>query len=136
LPRDERRWRLRLYLACLGMGCPGDLSWAMALADSAVHENESVAILAGIPDAAIRSAVPNRMTSADRPNSGAALDEATSARALAQRGRASSGVSGVLAKPEPRSETAEEHWDRLLRESRARGHQPSRLTLRVPPGRS
>ena len=99
LPRDERRWRLRLYLACLGMGCPGDLSWAMALAHSAVHENESVAILAGIPDAAIRSAVPNRMTSADRPNSGAALDEATSARALAQRGRASSGVPGVLAKP-------------------------------------
>jgi hypothetical protein len=73
LPRDERRWRLRLYLACWGMGCPADLSWAMALEDSAAHVTESVAILAGIPDAAIRSAVRNRMTSADQPNGGTRL---------------------------------------------------------------
>ena len=138
LPRGERRWRLRLYLACWAMGCPADLSWAMALEDNPIHVTESLAILAGIPDAAIRSAVRNRMASADRPNVGTAVEEAASARALAHRGRASTGMAEVPAMTETRSqastpaETADEHWDPLLRESRARGQPPSRITLLVP----
>ena len=59
-----------------GMGCLADLSWAMALEDDPGHVTESTAILAGIPDAAIRSAVRNRLTSADRSNVANALGAA------------------------------------------------------------
>jgi hypothetical protein len=142
LPRDERRWRLRLYLACWGMGCPDGLSWAMALEDGVVHVAESLAILAGISDDAIRSSVLNRASTFARPTSDTTLDDAASPRSLAREGRAPSGVQGVEAKPDPTSqpaapdETVEGPWDRLLRESRARDQGPSRITLLVPPRRS
>jgi hypothetical protein len=142
LPRAERRWRLRLYLACWGMGCPDGLSWAMALEDGAAHVAESVAILARISDEAIRSAVLHRMNLSDRQTSNAALHDAASPLSLANEGRAPSGVQGVEAKPDPTSqpsaptETAKEPWDRLLRQSRERDQQPSRITFLVPPRRS
>ena len=38
--------------------------------------------------------------------------------------------------PSPRTETAQEFWDRLLEESRAQSGQPSRVTILVPPKRA
>jgi hypothetical protein len=57
---DERRWRLRLYLATWSMGLPDDLSWATALNGDPVHVEESMAILADGTDEAIRDAVAQR----------------------------------------------------------------------------
>jgi hypothetical protein len=137
LPRDERRWRLRLYLACWGMGCPDGLSWAMALEDNAVHVAESVAILAGISDDAIRTAVLNR----DRSEIAMQSDGSRSGVAAARRAapmrssRAAPGAPRARHLSEPTLpapvESTQEFVDRLLTESRTRP-QPSKVTLLVP----
>jgi hypothetical protein len=141
LPGDERRWRLRLYLACWGMGCPDGLSWAMALEDGAVHVAESVAILGGISDEAIRTAVANRARSeiamqSERSRRGVA---ATRPPAPMRSSRAASPAPHARHLSEPTLpvpvESTQEFLDRLLTESRTRPQQPSKVTLLVPPMR-
>jgi hypothetical protein len=137
LPCDERRWRLRLYLACWALGCPDGLSWAMALEDGAVHVAESVAILAGISDDEIRTAVANRArsetaTQREQDRGGVA---ATRRAAPMRSSRAAPQAPRARRLPEPTLpvpvESTQEFVDRLLTESRTRP-QPSKVTLLVP----
>ena len=138
LPSEERRWRLRLYLACWAMGCPDELSWAMALDDGATDVAESMAILAGITDDAIRAAAANRIRSEGAMKSGGSHKSVTATRPATQMQRQLARSAPSLTRHPTESispgpvQTGQEHWDRLLAESRLRPQQPSKVTLLVP----
>jgi hypothetical protein len=60
MPEEERLWRAKLYLAARAAGVPDDVCWATAVNDDPHHVAESKAVLANIPDEAIRKAVEAR----------------------------------------------------------------------------
>jgi hypothetical protein len=112
---DERRWRLRMFLATWVVTESRDLGWAAALNPDPAHDREAKVILAGIGDDAFRDSVLSR------PNP--PVTDSAEERP----------VDGP---PSATRETPNEFWDRLLAESRGQPTTVSRATVLVRPASS
>jgi hypothetical protein len=139
LPHAERSWRFRVFLATWAIGAPLDLSWAMALNDSAEHVLGSQVTLSEISDDALRAAVTARADALDAGGADQGAFDVVVTQPAAGLNQQPVLIGRMLTPPTiTRGNPASPGrllWDELLADSRARSAQPSRVTILLRPKR-